>query len=336
MLSIQTRLLIAATLTSILSCETSDDLPPDQQPIVEEFAANLVAPLGIETDADGQVWVTEAGTGTTNDGQLSVITADGTVHTVASGFVSAVSPEGGIFGLNHIVLHGDTLFLLHGIEGKLYKMDVSGYTLGDTPLDAGDLLYEDIGSFVLAYDFEEDTGETDLFSPTVGPGGDLYLLDAGANAIIHRTTTGELSVFATIPPVTTTLEDFPMVEAVPTGIAFDGEQFLVATFTGFPFPVEQAVIYAIDMQGNTSVYQTGLSCLTDIEIDGNGEPIVVEFGTWTGESFTENSGQLVHATQTEVTPLVTDLNFPNSLEKGDGDIYYVAKTFEGLILKVSL
>ena len=187
-----------------------------------------------------------------------------------------------------------------------------------------------------AYDFEEDTGESDLFNLTAGPEGDLYILDAGANAIIRReSTTGKLSVFATVPAVKTTLPDFPAVEAVPTGIVFDGRQFLVATFTGFPFPKEQAVIYAVDVQGNFSVFQTGLSTLTDIELGIDRRPVVVEYGTWTGETFAENSGRVVRATRQRNTPLLTGLDFPNSIERDGLNTYYVAQTFAGTIRKVT-
>ncbi len=304
----------------------------DKQPQVTTFATGLTAPLGVESDAKGQLWVTEAGTGRANDGQLSLITPQGIVYPVVEGFPSVVSPEGAVFGLNHLLLKDGVLYMLHGTEGKLYKFDVSSFTPGDAPVQASDLQYEDIGTFVKAYAFEDDNNETDIFNLTLGPGGDLFIADAAANAIIRRkTTTGELSVFATIPPI-----DSSGIQAVPTGIVFDGRRFLVCTFTGYPYPARKATIYQVDLNGNTSVYQTGLSTLTDIELGINHKPVVLEYGTWTGETFVPNSGNIVRATPQKNTPVVTGLNFPNSIKRSGLLTYYVALTYDGTIQKVRL
>ncbi|MGV3588320.1 MAG: ScyD/ScyE family protein [Adhaeribacter sp.] len=306
------------------------------EPRITTLAQDLTGPLGIETDRKGNLWVTEAGTGQTNDGQLTFITPQGRKFTVVQGFPSEVSPEGGIFGLNHLLLHEGTLYMLHGVEGKLYKYNIANYKPGAAPIQASQLPSEDIGTFVKNYAFDEDTNETDIFNLTVGPGGDIFIVDAAANAIIRRKSgTGQLSVFATIPPVPNPMGDPAQVQAVPTGIVFDGNNFLVCTFTGFPFPANQATIYQVNRQGNATVYQSGLASLTDIELSPDQKPLVVEYGTWTGEGFAENSGALVRSALEKNTRLITDLNFPNSLERGNGQVYYIAQTFDGVIRKIN-
>lgn len=311
------------------------DEPEPRNPQVNVFATGLTAPMGIAADSKGRLWVTEAGTGLADDGQLSVITPQGDVFPVVKGFPSAVSPEGGIFGLNHLLLLGETLWMAHGVEGKLYKFDISSFQPGDSPLQASQLEYEDIGTFVKGHEFEGDTEETDIINLTAGPAGDLFIVDAGANAIIRRkATTGELSVFATVPPIDNPSGDPAQVEAVPTGIVFDGSRFLVSTFTGYPFPAQRAAIYQFDLDGNASVYQTGLSSLTDIELGIDRKPVVIEYGTWTGQTFAPNSGAIVRSTPHKNTPLVTGLNFPNSIERSGPRTYYFAQTFDGIIQKV--
>jgi hypothetical protein len=326
-------------LISTTSCEHLLDFVEEAasyQPQVKVFATGLTAPLGIESDAKGQLWVTEAGTGLANDGQLSLITPQGRVFPVVTGFPSSVSPEGGVFGLNHLLLHNGTLWMLHGVEGKLYRFNIASFQPGDAPLSASELEYEDIGTFVKSYDFADDTDETDIFNLTVGPEGDLFIVDAAANAIIRRkAATGELSVFATLPPIGIPGGDPAQVEAVPTGIVFDGDKFLVCSFTGFPFPAQKAPIYQVDRNGNTSVYQTGLSNLADIELGIDRKPVVVEFGLWTGETFVPNSGTLVRATPHKNIPFVTGLNFPNSIERMGFKSFYIAQTFDGIIQKVT-
>lgn len=314
-----TFLLSLFMLLGTTGCEEFYDIVEEikpRPPKAKAFATGLTGPLGMEADAEGQLWVTEAGTGLANDGQLSLITPDGNVFPVVKGFPSRVSPEGGIFGLNHLILQEDTLYMLHGVEGKLYKLNIAAFQPGDAPRQAQDLAYEDIGTFVKEYSFDDDTDETDIFNLTIGPEGDLFMVDAGANAVIRRKAkSGELSIFATIPRIDNPAGEPAQVEAVPTGIVFDGQKFLVCTFTGFPFPPQKATIYQIDLAGNTSVYQTGLSTLTDIELGTDHLPVVIEYGTWTGETFALNSGRMVLSTRQKNIPLLTNLNFPNSLER---------------------
>jgi hypothetical protein len=303
-------------------------------PQVQQFATGLAAPLGIETDALGQVWVTEAGSGMANDGTLSLITPPGEVYTTVEGFPSQLSPEGAVFGLNHLLLKDGILWILHGIEGKLYKLNVSSIKPGDPPLNAKDLPFEDIGTFVKGHDFEDDTDETDIFNLTTGPNGDFYIVDAAANAVIKRkATTGELSIFATIPPVHD-LSSHSDIEAVPTGIVFNGQHFLVCTFTGFPFPAGKAAIYQLDLEGKVTLFQDGLSSLTDIELAPDKQPLVLEYGTWTGETFALNSGSLVRSTKAHNKVILPGLNFPNSIERSGLKTYYIAYTIDGKIEKL--
>lgn len=328
--------LLLATLIGTTGCEDHRD-PPQSQ--ISPFASGLVAPLGVETDAKGQVWVTQAGSGTANDGQLSMITPQGEVFPVVTGFVSQVSPEGAVFGLNHVLLQGTTLYLLHGVEGRLYRFDINQFQPGSPPVLAQSLTYEAVGDFVKAHPFANDTDETDLFNLTIGPEGDLFMVDAAANAVIRRkASTQALSVFATLPPL---IANNPgggqdTLEAVPTGIVFDGQKFLVSSFTGFPFPTGQAPIYQVQPDGTVSVYQTGLSTLTDIELDATGQPLVLEYGTWTGQGFTDNSGTIVRSSAQGNTFLLRGLNFPNSIKRSGPNTYYIAQTFDGTIKKVTL
>lgn len=337
MLSKTILLLFPAMLISIVSCNLRTDHTVNPVPQVTTFASGLTAPLGIEADSQGRLWVTEAGSGQTSDGQLSMIDAQGNVFPVVTGFASSVSPEGGVFGLNHLTLQDGILWMVHGVEGRLYKFDISAYHPGDAPLKAADLESEDIGKFVKEHDFLDDTNASDLFNLTVGPDGDLFIVDAGANAIIRRkASTKELSVFATIPPIANPGGEPDKLEPVPTGIVFDGQEFLICNFSGYPFPAKKAPIYQIDLNGKTSVYQTGLSSLADIELGENNEPVLIEYGSWTGETFAENSGTIVSATRQAVTPLVSSLNFPNSIKRSGPKTYYIAQTFDGIIKKVVL
>ncbi len=58
--------------------------------------------------------------------------------------------------------------------------------------------------------------------------------------------------------------------------------------------------------------------------------------TSTGETFAQNSGDIVCSASQKNTTLVTGLNFPNSIKRGGLITYYIAETYDGKILKVIL
>ena len=313
--------------------EIVDELKP-QPPKVSDVASGLAFPLGVDVDDDGQLWITESGTGLTNDGEVSLITKDGKLYPVVQGFSSFTS-EGAVVGLNHLILKDGILWILHGIEGRLYKLNVSAYRPGDAPLQAKDLEFEDIGTFVKNYNFEEDTNETNIYNITVGPDGDFYITDAAANAIIRRhASSGELNIFAVVPAIPNPGNpDFPTVQSVPTGIAFDGDKFLVSTFTGYPFP-RQATIFEFDLQGNATKYQGGLSNLTDLALGTDHHPVVVEYSTFSAQGFAPNAGRLVFSSRQKNVSVLTGLNFPTSIERSGLKTYYITYPVDGKIQKV--
>lgn len=338
------RLKITALFTLLVwfgttSCDKTDDVIDELQssPRVEEFISGLATPSGIEVDAKGQLWVTQSGTGVTNDGQVLLITPQGQVYPVVQGFPSFTSQEGAIIGLSHVLLQDGTLWILHGPSGRLYKANVAAFKPGDAPLRAENLAFEDVGSFVKAHVFAEDTDQSNMYNVTVGPKGDFYFVDAAANAIIRRdAASGQLSVFAAVPAIANTGGDgLPPAESVPTGIVFDGQRFLVTTFTGFPFPPQQAPVYQFDLQGRASVYQTGFSNATDIELSADRHPLVIEYSHWTGQTFAPNGGRLLFSGNSTNTTLLTNLNFPTAITRSGPKTYYIAYPAEGKIRRIN-
>jgi hypothetical protein len=301
---------------------------------VKELASGLVSPLGLAVDAKGNVWVTEVGTGK-NDGKVLMITENGTKYTVIEGFHSEINPQENVpAGLNHLLVKDGILWILHG-QGKMYKYDLSSFQPGKMPVKANTLNTEDIGKFVLDYPFAEDTGESNPYNLTVGPEGDLFIADAAANAIIRRSKTGNLSVFATFPNIQNPLPfGPPMIHSVPTGIAFDGQRFFVSTLTGFPFPAGKARIYQVNLSGDVSVYKEGFTTLTDITLDAKHQPVVLQFAEFGPQGFMPNTGRLTRVTAQQNALLVDQLNQPTSVAKRDAKTYYVNSLADGKIMKV--
>jgi hypothetical protein len=330
-------LLAGAALLMTTGCHELLDIFNEVHPRkieVKEFASGLASPLGLALDPKGNVWVTEVGTGN-DDGKVSMITENGTKYTVIEGFPSEINPQEGVpAGLNHLLVKDGVVWILHAF-GELYKFDLHSFQPGDAPVKAEDLETEDIGTFVLDYEFAEDTEESNPYNLIIGPEQDLFIADAAANAIIRRSKTGKLSVFATFPDIQNpTPVGPPAVHSVPTGLAYDGQRFFVSTLTGFPFPTGKARVYQVNLAGEVSVYKEGFTLLTDVNLDAKHQPLALQFAEFGEQGFKPNTGRITRVAPDKNTVIVDTLNLPTSLAKRNTNTYYVNSLAEGKILKI--
>ncbi|WPP50469.1 ScyD/ScyE family protein [Catalinimonas niigatensis] len=313
-----------------------DEFKPEEAKVID-YASGLSAPFGLEVDDKGNVWVAEAGTGN-NDGRISVITSRNKVYPVIEGFTSVFPPnEPTALGVYHMLLDDHNLWAVNGIDGRLYHADLSSFKPGDMPLQASELESEDIATFVLNYDFgTEDTGESNPYNLTMGPDGDIYITDAAANAIIRREAgTGTLSVFTVFPDIDNPTEiGPPTIDAVPTGIVFDGYRFLVSTLTGFPFLENEALIYQVDLYGNVSICQEGFTSLTDITLSPDKKPVVLQYAVF-GQGFAPMTGKIIKAEGQEKEVLLEEINYPLGIARRGIRTYYVTNSVDGIVQKVT-
>ena len=332
--------LLATFLVIFTSCQHFDDIIDDVEPTrpsTKVIATGLSAPLGLVKGDHNRLWVSENGPGDFA-GQVSMILPNGEVHTAITGFPSIISPLGTPVGVNHMAYKNGTLYILSEVDGKLYMADVSKFKAGDSPMQASQLAAQDIKSFVLAHDFgAQDTGESNIYNLTFGPGGDLFIVDAAANAVIRRDAgTGDLSVFAFFPDIPNpTPVGPPTIDVVPTGIAWDGQRFLVTTLTGFPFLKGAASIYQLDKQGNISVYQEDFTSLVDIDLGLDKVPVVLQFSEFNlaNGGFQPMHGRVIRATGSNQTILKDELNFPTALVL-DGRKAYVTSLADGTVTRI--
>ncbi|EMR01921.1 ScyD/ScyE family protein [Cesiribacter andamanensis] len=331
--------LLLALLVGATGCHRLSDYVDEVEPTkpnTKLYASGLAYPLGLEMGDNNRLWVTENGTGQ-NDGQVSMIMPSGKVYPAIVGFPTFINPEGLPGGLNHMAYRDGILYILNDLSGRLYMADVSRFKPGDSPVQASSLPSQEIRSFILEYDFgPEDTNETNIYNLAFGPEGDLYIVAAAANAIIRRDAqTGELSVFAHFADIPNpTPIGPPMIDVVPTAIVWDGDRFLVSSLIGFPFPVGASNIYALDTQGNISIYQEGFTSLVDIALGPNEQPFVLqysEFGLPMG--FKPDMGRIIMASGSGKTVLKDHLNYPTALVL-DGRKAYVTSLEDGTVTRI--
>ncbi|MCF2488674.1 ScyD/ScyE family protein [Dyadobacter sp. CY347] len=312
--------------TFVLACTDHDIFEPEPETLSSEiFISGLKYPIGLTSDDTGNLWVTEAGSGKGNDGSVSMITPSGVKTTFVTGLQSLMR-EGSIEGIAHLAYRAGKLYFLHGSNGILYTADVSSFKSGDSPVALDDIDSVDIGSYVKSLSLT-DPINSNTYHFTFGPDNHMYIVDAGSNAVIKRDiATGALSLFAKIPNVAAG------VEAVPTGIVYDGSKFLISTLTGFPFTPGDAKIFQVSASGGVDVYKSKFTTLTGITLSANKKPIVIQHGVFGAMGFGAKSGKVLNE---DGKILLEGLSRPTDIIRGSGQTFYVLSYEDGSISKLS-
>ncbi len=325
----------ASILTCLLvatGCQDHRNTTPPA-PQITTVATGLVAPISVENDASGRLWVSELGTGK-NDARVSVVLPDGRVFPVFTDFPSTPQADGEISGLDHLLIADGILYILD--QGILYKADIAGYQPGQPAVRSSALPTENIKAFVLTYRFVANPHDSHPYSMAVGPDGAFHIADAAANAILRRSKTGEYSVLTEVPGITNpTPVGPPQIESVPTGIAYDGQKFLISTLLGFPFPAGKALLYQMDLTGKLSVYQQGFNSLVDINTDAIAGPLALEYGQFGPKGFVAKTGRLLRAQGTSSTVVRDSLNLPTDLKVLDAHTAYLTTMGDGSLKKIT-
>ncbi len=312
-------------------CKKGHDKPSFE---ITTFASGLEGPMGIETDKKGNLWVALPGTAH-NDGKIVVIKPNGQKYDGIINLASRIHEQSGeLEGPAHLLFDNGMLYILSA--NYLYKANVSNFTPGQPAIDASTLEKEDIGAFGINYPFVNNFHDSHPYNLAKGLDGDIYIADAGANAIIHRKSAGNYSVLAEVPSIPNpTPVGPPMIQSVPTGLLFDGHNFLVTTLLGFPFPAGQALVYKISMTGEVSVYQNGFTSLVDIAAGNWAGHMVLQYATFGPMGFMPHSGALISANGNSMQQLAGALNMPVGITQANEHTWYITSMGDGTVLKAT-
>lgn len=270
---------------------------------ITTIASGLITPSGISRDTENNLWVAETGTGA-NDGRVSMITPDETVYLVAENLYSYLDPTTfETTGAWRAIHKDDKLYVLIGKgtgadAGVVLVFDLTGFTPGGTPFSAADAL-ETIA--VSEYAYSNGFIDSNPYSLAWDASGNLYISDAGANAVFKYDVISEtLSTLTTFTAIPNEFTPFPpFIDYVPTRIIEKpGGGFYVCNLTGFPFLPGLATIKVVDESGTATDFYTGLSLLTDLDVDAaTGDVYALQFGIF-DTSFTPifNSAKILKIT----------------------------------------
>ena len=302
---------------------------------VEIVADGLVVPLGVEIDADGQVWVAESGSGN-NDGRVSVL-VDGALQPVIEGLPS-VGFDGEVDGAAHLLLTDTAVWVIGGAGPEpafdILRFERAALTPG-TPVGPDAASFEaSLSEWVL----DQGYAESNVYAAVQAADGALWVTDAAANALF-RYDPGDRSqsVIAEFESVETGATP-PIADAVPTGIALDGDAFLVGTLTGFPFADGAAKVLSVASDGAVSTVQDGLTVVTDVAVDPrDGRPVALEMARFTPQDgYIPGTGRLVKLLDGgEVAVLADGLNLATAIAFDADGVAYVTSLFGQLVRVMS-
>lgn len=298
------------------------------QPTVEVFATGFVNPIGLEIDGAGNLWVGEQGTGSGNTAQVSMVTPNGQVYTFLNDLPST-APAFEPVGAQDVFFDIDGKLLVmisndagsDSLCGRVLFVDTTGFIPGGTPFNRTNIVSSfDIGTIFPGHN---------PFKISLGPNNDLFIVDASANAIARwNRSNGSLSSFTTFPPI-------GQSEAVPTGIIYTGSNFYVGTLTGLPIPIGAAKIYNVDLSGNKTVYQDGLTAIVDIAISPiDGALYAIQHAEF-GPPWLNNKGRLFRIQNGVVDTLLSDMPRPSGMVFAPNGDLFISSFSDDNIVKVS-
>jgi sugar lactone lactonase YvrE len=298
------------------------------QPTVEVYATGFVNPIGLEIDGAGNLWVGEQGTGSGNTAKVSMVTPNGQVYTFLNDLPST-APAFEPVGAQDVYFDIDGKLLVmisndagsDSLCGRVLFVDTTGFIPGGTPFNRSNIVSSfDIGSIFPG---------NNPFKITVGPDNDLFIVDASANAIARwNRSNGSLSSFTTFPPI-------GQSEAVPTGIVYTGSNFYVGTLTGLPVPAGAAKIYNVDLSGNKTVYQGGLTAIVDIAISPiDGALYAIQHAEF-GPPWLNNKGRLFRIQNGIVDTLLSEMPRPSGMVFNSNGDLFISSFSDDNIVKVS-
>lgn len=318
----------------------------------EVVAEGLNGPMGILIDPNGDIWVVDSGLGGDEEvegmdfsGQPVTIKYGPTARIVKISAADGVSVDvAALTSVNNGTENegGSRLALLDGV---LYVTG-AGWHPAVVPATAEEPLPGTGGLWVVGADgtvseaapiwqLERDSNpvsaevDTHPYGLLAGPDGNLWVADAGMNALLKvDPATGASEIVATFDPIPGV---FPnpnyggemLTDAVPTGVAVADGSIYVSYLSGAPFIPGSAKVVSVAEDGTVSDFATGLTMLTDLRTGPDGALYATQFGMFTEQGPVPGSGAVVRIKEGDASEiLVPGLMFPTSIDfNADGDAF---------------
>ncbi|MCB8943737.1 MAG: ScyD/ScyE family protein [Ardenticatenaceae bacterium] len=329
-------------LVLFAACQTQTATSPDLgavSPTTHVLADGLINPIGLAQLPDGGLLIAEMGTGTGDDSAgVTLITAEGQRGRLISG-IPSTRDSGDLAGapLVGIAPDGRILYIGHFNASHLWTMPLEGpLALPDEALTTAVL-----GQAMFPQIIDQLINPFDIaFDATGRP----VVTDASMNGIARPNDDGKTHFIHLFPRLPHPTDEQRTMDAVPTGIARFGDEFLVTLTGGCPFPTGGGQLVAVGQNGRARTVLTGLNMPIDVAVDENGRIWVLEFAQFreggdcfAGGDYVVASGRLSRLDENgEPQPVVTDLNTPGAFLLADEGTVLISEVFAGRVLAIQL
>jgi len=251
---------------------------------ITTIATGLNNPIGICRDSSGHIFIAESGTGN-NDAKICMIDSAGNKHTVIYGLPSFMdTATHQITGAWRPYVSDSMLTVIVGegpdtVAGTIMMFSMDSINSNGDSLTISDTINT---IFIQPWVHSQGYPESDVYSAVWDSMGNIYAVDAGANAVLKIDSMENISILDTFPAIPNTFTPFPpAIDYVPTKIISDmNGAFYVCNLTGFPFIPGISEIKMIDTMGTMTTFAQGLSQAVDMEMDSMNNIYVLQFGTF--------------------------------------------------------
>lgn len=293
----------------------------------ESLADGLLNPRNITFDADGNLYIAEAGVSgaqmTSADtaygatARISMLAPDGSLSVAVSGLISY--RDGNPLGAHAVEVTDESIWFVLGETGD-FTIPFT-HALVEVDKETGRVkTFVDLLELELTEDPDGNpNGESNATDFEVAPDGSIIIANAGCNCLMTWNETDGLSVAVVWP--------FDTDNPVPTSVEIgpDGDIY-VGFLTGFPFPQGGA---RIERWSGGELVQTyeGLTAVTGLLVTEDGSIYASEFGVFEQGW---GPGRVVLVTDEGVEPVMEGLTAPYGLAQApDGTIVVAVNSIGG-------
>lgn len=326
---------IRALIFSLLFALISIAGQAQDEPRISIVAEGLYYPAGMALLPDGSVLIAEAGGHGERSAGVSLLQRDGRLGRLISGIPSTFSKDNLLSAPALAVSpDGETLVMalagsqFHSLPGAMAKgLPISALGLADLARrQAGH------GGVFLLHPFDV------AFDHSGAP----LATDAAGNGLVVEGEDGSIRYLHRFAALENPDHAGGRLEALPTGLARQGDSYYVTLFGGCPHVPNSGKLVEITSEGRQKTLVAGLNMPIDVAVDGSGDLWILEFaslaprnGCFTDLAEQDPSGRLSRVNgQGLLETVLDDLRFPAGLlPLPDGGLY-ITETYAGRVLRV--
>lgn len=303
---------------------------------ISTVAEGLYYPAGMALLPDGSVLIAEAGGHGERSAGVSLLDRDGRLGRLLSGIPSTFS-KGNLLSAPVVAVSPDAETVIVALaSAQFYELPSAlAQELPTAPLGPANLARRqaDRGSVFLLHPFDI------AFDKSLLP----VVTDAAGNGLVAEGEDGSLRYLHRFGALENPAHDGGRLDALPTGLARNGDSLYVTLFGGCPHVANSGKLVEVMSDGRQRTVVDGLNMPIDVAVDAAGDVWILEFAALAPRSdcFSalfdqEASGRLSRINGNgRLETVLEELRFPAALLPLPNGGLYISETYAGRVLRVN-